>query len=192
MVTFIRSIPVLHAKKSVPTLLLNKIPVACIPRKIIRNMCSDSDVCETDLDMQMSFLVGHKAKIASYAKVAHPTQLHLKGYTVKRLDRITRSAPSSIREDNRTTRECKQTLRLEIVRLIIFIVTALFEWGFPCKCVRFHFWFVFLSFSFLRIWWFHTIDFMQSSGLVWWACFRAVRGLCWSEESKPPSSVYIL
>ena len=48
-----------------------------------------------------------------------------RNYTVERVDRITRSAPSSIRGDNRITRECKQTLRLEIVRLIILIVVAL-------------------------------------------------------------------
>ena len=31
-------------------------PVACTFRKIIRHMTSDFDVCEIDLDMQMSFL----------------------------------------------------------------------------------------------------------------------------------------
>ena len=31
-------------------------PVACIPRKVIRHMTSDFDVCEIDMKMQMSFL----------------------------------------------------------------------------------------------------------------------------------------
>ena len=54
-VTFIRPIPVLHAERPVPE-LPDFAPVACIPRKAIRHVTSDSDVCEVDLDMQMSFL----------------------------------------------------------------------------------------------------------------------------------------
>ena len=52
-VTFSWSMPVLHAKNSVATLFLS----GCLyPQKVIRHMASDFDVCEINLDMQMSFL----------------------------------------------------------------------------------------------------------------------------------------
>ena len=51
-VTFIQSVPVLHAENSVPTLS----PVAFTPRKVIRHMTSDSEVWEIDLNTKMSFL----------------------------------------------------------------------------------------------------------------------------------------
>ena len=43
-VTFIRSIPVLHAENSVPTLFFSG-------RKVIRHVTSGFDVCEIDLDI---------------------------------------------------------------------------------------------------------------------------------------------
>ena len=52
-------------------------------------------------------------------------------YTVKSVDRLDRSAPSGsyekcIRGDNRSTRECKQKPKLELVRLIIFCLFVCF------------------------------------------------------------------
>ena len=52
-VTFTRSIPVLHAEKSVGLPIVSR--VACIPRKVIRNVTSDSDVPEIEMDMRMSY-----------------------------------------------------------------------------------------------------------------------------------------
>ena len=53
-VTFIRSIPVLLAEENLYRRYFSL--VACNARKGIRHMTSDFDVCEVDLDMQMSFL----------------------------------------------------------------------------------------------------------------------------------------
>ena len=50
-VTFIHFIPVIHVEN--PRYLS---PVACTPRQVHSCMTSNSDMCEVDLDMQMSFL----------------------------------------------------------------------------------------------------------------------------------------
>ena len=51
-VTFIRSIHVLHAENSSHTLFFSGR--LCTPRMVIRHMTSNCDVCNVDMDMQMS------------------------------------------------------------------------------------------------------------------------------------------
>ena len=52
-VTFIQFIPVLHAENFVPMLFFCG---RLCPQRGYRHMTSDFDICENDLDMQMSFL----------------------------------------------------------------------------------------------------------------------------------------
>ena len=52
-VTFIGSIPVLHAETLYPHCYS---PDACTPKKVIRHVTSNCDVCDIDLDMQINQL----------------------------------------------------------------------------------------------------------------------------------------
>ena len=68
-------------------------------------------------------------------------------YNVKRVERITRSAPSGscvecIRGDNCTTRECKQTPKLVLAPTDYFCRCSFWDGVFRNLCVWFYFWFV--------------------------------------------------
>ena len=60
--TVIKSIPVLHAKMLYIYIYIYRYPhyfhfspTVCTPIKVIRHVTSDFDVCEVDLDMQVTF-----------------------------------------------------------------------------------------------------------------------------------------